>query len=433
MFDIGILNGKVYLEGKWIEGNVYIQKERIAAISESFLPCRQEYDVKGKMVLPGLIDAHVHFALSVGKYTSKDDFYTGSKAAACAGITTYIDFLDPVKSAGEMEKAFVHRRQLAKNSVVDYGFHSTIAQPEEEAEKILQSIKPLGIPTVKLFTTYSSSKRRTYDNYIDELLHYSRDFSTRVLVHAENEELLREGPDIPVRDHEKARPAISEISEVLKLAEMARYREGLLYIVHTNCGTTVERVKQSYGELLHRSLILESCPHYFTLNSSRYETEQGYLYTMTPPLRSEEERKKLLENIDGIDVIATDHCPFTPEEKQRDFVAQIPMGIGGVSYSFYSMYKLFGEGIIDKFTLQPAKIHGLYPRKGTLLPGADADVIIFDPSSQWTASEEEKNAYTGVQMQGKVCSTLSRGKFIVKDGIFLGGQGQYLRREIDGI
>lgn len=431
MFDLGIVNGNIYLEGKWIEGNLYIHNQKIAAISQSFLPCKEEYDAKERIVMPGLIDAHVHFALTVGKYTSKDDFYTGSKAAAYGGITTYIDFLDPARNIQEIEKAFALRRALAKDSVVDYGFHSTIAQPEEEPAKMLKAMKHFGIPTVKLFTTYSSSQRRTYDDYIDRLLQVSKALSTRVLVHAENEELLQEGVHLRVKDHAKARPALSEISEVLKLAEITRYREGLLYIVHTNCGTTVERVKELYPELLHSSLILESCPHYFTMTSSLYETEKGYLYTMTPPLRSEEERRKLCENIDGIDVIATDHCPFTKKEKQRDFVAQIPMGIGGISYSFFSMYKLFGEKIIDKFTLQPAKIHGLYPQKGSLMPGADADVIVFDPHITWTASREEEAAYTGIGMQGKVCCTLSRGNFVVKDGVFLGAQGQYVRREIN--
>lgn len=433
MFDTGILNGKIYLEGSWIEGNLYIRNQVIDTLSQSYLPCKEEYDAKGNSVLPGLIDSHVHLALSVGKYTSKDDFYDGSKAAALGGITTYIDFLDPIKTVSQLQDAFQQRRNLAKKSVIDYGFHGTVAQPQDPPNQVIAVMQSLGIPTVKLFTTYSSSQRRTYDDYIDGLLQVSKELKTRILIHAENEEMFSKEPSIAVKNHENARPPLSEISEVLKLAEMARYRDGLLYIVHTNCGTTVERVKSLYSDMIHRSLILESCPHYFLFNSSVHQAEKGYLYTMTPPLRSEEERKKLCSHLDGIDVIATDHCPFTDHEKQHPIVQQIPMGIGGVSCCFSSMYHKFGDEVLDKFTIGPAKIHGLYPKKGTLMPGADADVIIVDTNQQWTVSEtqkEEGTPYGGITMKGKVLCTISKGKFVVKDGVFLGGQGQYIGREL---
>lgn len=381
------------------------------------------------MVLPGFIDTHVHFNLGVGTNVSEDDFFDGSKKASMGGITTFIDFLDPIKDVNQLDKAFNARYELAKKSVIDYGFHVTLGNPEGNVKDLLNKSSLLGMPTIKLFTTYASTNRQTKDYYIDELLKYSKKTKTRILVHAENNDMIKE-KNILVKDHEKARPALSEITEVLKLAEMARYRDGLLYIVHTNCGTTLERIKELYSKELHSSIILESAPHYFKFNSSLYEREDGYLYTMTPPLRREEERIKLINNIDAIDVIGTDHCPFSKKLKNKKYTSEIPMGIDGVKYSFLNMFTLFGESIISKFTIEPSKIHGLYPKKGTLMIGSDGDIVIFDPNKT-TKIMDEKSVYNNEIFKGEVSATISKGKFIVNEGKFLGGQGQYLPRRLE--
>ncbi|OPJ62087.1 amidohydrolase family protein [Clostridium chromiireducens] len=392
------------------------------------MDCKEKYDANGKMVLPGFIDAHVHFNLGVGENTSSDDFLKGSKKAAMGGITTFIDFLDPINDVSQLDEAFNKRYELAKKSVVDYGFHVTLGNPDGNVKELQNKSSLLGMPTIKLFTTYASTNRQTKDYYIDELLKYSKKTKTRVLVHAENNDMIRE-KNILVKDHEKARPALSEITEVLKLAEMARYRDGLLYIVHTNCGTTIERLKEVYSDELHSTIILESAPHYFRFNSSLYEKEDGYLYTMTPPLRSEEERLKMVNNIDAIDVIGTDHCPFSKKLKNKKYTSDIPMGIDGVKYSFLNMFTLFGESIISKFTVEPSKIHGLYPKKGTIMPGSDGDIVIFDPNKT-TKIMDDNSVYNDEILKGEISATISKGKIIVSEGKFLGGQGEYLPRRL---
>lgn len=429
IFDLGILNGRLYLEGKFIESNLYIKNGIIDTISTSYLESTENYDAKGNMVLPGFIDAHVHFNLGVGANVSEDDFYDGSINAAIGGITTFVDFLDPISDVSELDKAFSTRHDLAKKSVIDYGFHVTLGNPKGDVKELLNKSCLLGMPTIKLFTTYASTNRQTKDYYIDELLKNSRSTKTRIVVHAENNDMIKE-KDVLVKDHEKARPALSEITEVLKLAEMARYRGGLLYIVHTNCGTTLERMKEMYAKELHSSIVLESAPHYFKLNSSVYEKENGYLYTMTPPLRTEDERKRLVDNIDAIDVIATDHCPFSKKLKNKRYTSEISMGIGGVKYSFLNMFTLFGESIIPKFTENPSKIHGLYPKKGTLMLGSDGDVVIFDPNKT-TKVIDENSVYNNEVLKGEIIATISKGKFIVKEGKFLDGQGEYLLRRLE--
>lgn len=425
---MGILNGRLYLEGNFIYSNLYIKNGIIDTVSTSILDCKEKYDAKGKMVLPGFIDAHVHFNLGVGENVSIDDFFEGSKKAAMGGITTFIDFLDPINNVDQLDEAFNKRYELAKKSVVDYGFHVTLGNPDGDVKELLNKSSLLGMPTIKLFTTYASTNRQTKDYYIDELLKYSKKTKTRVLVHAENNDMIRE-ENILVKDHEKARPALSEITEVLKLAEMARYRDGLLYIVHTNCGTTLERLKEVYLDELHSTIVLESAPHYFRFSSSLYEKEDGYLYTMTPPLRSEGERLKMINNIDAIDVIGTDHCPFSKRLKNKKYTSEIPMGIDGVKYSFLNMFTLFGESIISKFTVEPSKIHGLYPKKGTIMPGSDGDIVVFDPNKT-TKIADDNSVYHDEILKGEISATISKGKIVVSEGEFLGGQGEYLPRRL---
>jgi dihydropyrimidinase len=434
LFDLGILNGKIYLEGSFISGNIYVKDGKIAAISGTKLEASQEYDAGGKMVLPGFIDPHVHFALTVGSMTSVDDFYSGSVAAAYGGVTTYIDFVDPVSKTSELEGKFNERRNLAKNSVIDYGLHCTIAELYDDPAEFSRKTVELGMPTVKLFTTYATTKRRTYDRTICSLLKISKQEGILLLVHAENDSIVLEGKQIPVSQHGNARPEISEISEVIKLAQMTEYENGRMYIVHTNCGTTIERLVNSYSDILNKDFIIESCPHYFTLSSELYISDMGYLYTMTPPLRSMEEVNKLNKYIDYIYTIGTDHCPFNSGDKKKNYVNEIPMGIGGIEQSFPVMYSIFGEKVIDKFTINPARAHGLYPRKGSLKPGSDADIVIFDPNNEYRINEQHSlcdyNVYENFIAKGKVCSTISRGRFVVKDGSFLGGEGEYIPRRL---
>jgi dihydropyrimidinase len=428
--DLGIINGLVYLEGQFREENIYIKNGRIEAITKSYLPCEEEFDAEGAKILPGFIDPHVHFHLKVGKNTSKDDFYTGSVLGALGGVTTYIDFLDPIQSSTEFERAFRERMELAASSATDYSFHTTIAAPKEDAAKLLKAGIKAGLPSLKLFTTYSDTDRRTYDRDIDRLLQVSSELKGRIVIHAENDTLIDTRKDILIKDHEKARPVLSERTEILKLAEMAKEREGQLYIVHVSAGSSVKLLAQNYQEELKKGrVLLESCPHYFFFHSGYYEREDGYLYTMTPPLREEKEMLLLREQVDNLTAIGTDHCPFDNSLKREKYTSQIPMGIGGLQYSFLTMYEAFGEKIISKYTEGPAKAYGLYPRKGTLLPGADADIVILKGEAEHQI-QDEASVYNGNKVKGSISHVFLRGEQIVRNGKFLGGKGRFLKREL---
>ncbi len=429
MFDLGIKNGSVYLDGELQNMNIYIKNEKISAVSTEKFDSKNEVDVSGCYVLPGFIDPHVHFALGVGNNISKDDFEAGSKEAALGGVTTYIDFLDPVKKAEQISEEFNKRNKMAERSLVDYSFHTTIANPVDSAKLIIEESKKYGINSIKLFTTYSNTDRRTYDDYIYELLKESATENAVIVVHAENDDLISKEKNILVKDHEKSRPVITENIEVIKLAQMARKTGGNLYIVHVSAGSSAKALDQQfYKELKNHQIILESCPHYFLLNSSKLESEDGYKYTMTPPIRSEEERILLNEEIEVISTIGTDHCPYAKEQKKHKYTREIPMGIGGIRYSFLNMYGQNGINIVDKFTKGPAKAYGL-KHKGNLLPGYDADITIFNPEKNIIVNDE-MSVYDGKILRGKIEKVYSRGRLIVTGGKILGKEhlGKYIRR-----
>ncbi|MEG2935947.1 MAG: amidohydrolase family protein, partial [Clostridium sp.] len=249
-YDLAIINGKIYQDGMFINSNLYIREGVIANVSTDLFEAEKNYDAKGNYVLPGFIDPHVHFNLRVGGgRASSDDFHSGSITAAYGGITTYIDFLDPVEDRHQLHEAFESRMKDARDSVIDYGFHSTIANFKDDEEEFIKEIRDLGISSVKFFTTYSSSNRMTSHNTIKSLLNISKKEGVLLLSHSEDDHLIKEGK-FSVKDHSENRPTISEIVEVLALAELTRETEGEIYIVHVSSGQTLARLKENYGDIL---------------------------------------------------------------------------------------------------------------------------------------------------------------------------------------
>jgi dihydropyrimidinase len=431
MYDLAIIGGELYIDGSYVRKNLYIQDGKIASITDEVLDSADIYNAVGKKVLPGFIDPHVHFELNVGKYTSCDDFYWGSVSGAYGGITTFIDFLDPVDNSKELEDAFISRRKLAEKSVVDYGFHATVKNPVGEVDSIVKTMKKLGLHSVKLFTTYSDSGRRTYDNEIIEFLKLSSNNDFIVLAHIEEDELINLDKSFEVADLVISRSSRAELNETLKLARYTRDYDGNLYMVHLSSGNTIRALRDEYSDILNKNFFVESCPQYFSFGSEVFNKNNGYLYALAPPLRSEEEIGLLVDSFDYIDTIGTDHCPFMKEEKYGKRLVDMPMGIGGIEHSFSVMYSLFGDKVIDKMTVNPAKIHGLYPKKGVLLEGSDGDVVIYDCSRRCVIegnhSRCDYSVYDGCEVVGEVVSTISRGKFVVRDGEFVGGSGEYVR------
>ncbi len=433
MYEKAIIYGSVYIDGEFVSKHIYIQEGKIAKISEKLYEAEEVIDAQNLEVLPGIIDPHVHFELNLGHVISVDDFYTGSVAAVYGGVTTIIDFLDPVDHQSEIENAYEKRLDLAKKSVCDYSFHATIKKPRGNLKEFVQKIKQLGMPTLKFFTTYSDSGRRTYDEQIIELMKLSESENITLLGHIESDELIRLDDSFLARDLPLSRPAISETIEALKLAEFLRSYGGKLYMVHLSSGRTLEALTGTYKALLNKSLFIESCPQYFSFTKDILNEDNGYLYTFAPPLRSASEQALLFKYSKYIDTIGTDHCAFNREHKHKKLLKDIPLGIGGVEHSFNIMRHHLGDDVIDKMTKRVAEIHGIR-NKGELKEGYDADLFLYEPMKAYKISDNhaqsDYSVYEQHPIDGKVVSTMIRGEFVMRDRKFLGGKGQWLRRRL---
>ncbi len=445
MNDLGIVGGEIFDGFRSYKANLYIKGGRISAITSDDLETKEWYNANGMYVLPGLIDPHVHFALSLGQYRSADDFESGSIGAAFGGITTYIDFLDPVTHEKEIDDNFAKRMGEAKGSHVDFSFHMTIAHPDFTADKLEEKTLKLGMNSIKVFTTYSSSNRMTDDGYILDLLSFSKKRGVVIDFHAENDPIIVHRSNIKKKhlpdDLPFLHPYESEIEAVSRISTFAKITGGQAYIVHNSSGRSVELLKRSG---IPKNLKLETCPQYLTLDESFYDGELAPLYTLVPPLRSKVdlEMMRALFVSGAFSTVGTDHCPFKKNEKlenENDY-DRMPNGIGGVETSFAILYTNFVEkslidlnDLVKVQSVNVAEIFGL-KNKGKIEVGADGDIAIFDPNFEWTVNSHDLHTktdytpYEGMKLKGKFASTIVRGEFVVKDGEFIGGEGKFVKR-----
>ncbi len=448
MNDLAIVGGRIFDGFNSYDANIYIKNGKISTVSSEKLDATEIYNANGMYVLPGLIDPHVHFALDLGKYTSADDFESGSIGAAYGGVTTFIDFLDPVTQRHEIEANFFKRLKLAKRSHVDYSFHMTIAHPIFSPKELVEKTLALGINSVKSFTTYSTSSRMTEDGYIFELLKESKRAGVVATFHAEDDPMILYNmskfdkhlpKDLPVFHSYEA-----EAEAVSRIATLAKLTQGQAYVVHNSSGRSVDLLFKSG---IPRNLRLETCPQYVSLNDSLYNMspEKAALHALVPPLRSEEDVELMKRYFQkGIFcTVGTDHCPFKKEEKLENIsnYDEMPNGIGGVETSFSILHTLFvinGEiGMNDLVRMQSVNVAQTFGlnKKGKIVVGADADLAFFDPHKEWHVApnilhtKSDYTPYEGMKLKGKFVSTLVRGNFVVKDGEFLNSsKGEFVKR-----
>ncbi|WP_214078241.1 amidohydrolase family protein [Mesotoga sp.] len=448
-FDLALENGTICAGDSVFPANLYVSGEEIAAISAtpSSFPAREILDCSGLFLLPGFIDPHVHLSLNLGRYTSVDDFDSGSALAISGGVTTLIDFLDPVSSLLDFEKAKKSRMQTAADSRIDYAFHVTLAgSPRFSAEEIARAAIAEKMPSIKIFTTYSSSDRRTSDGMILNLLSLSRKLGFVLLAHAENDEIITEtvsGFVSPTfKDLSDLRPTISEMTEVVKLALMSMDKQGQLYIVHLSSGETAKTLG-SINVNWKDSTRLETCPQYLLLDNSPLLGEQGYLNTYCPPPRSAQERLLLVSSLrEGeISSMGTDHCPFLRQDKleNRDDYLSMPNGSGSLGLSFSTANTLL-EGDLTRvsslLSTNAAKTFGLFPKRGLLAPGSIADIAVVDKDAEITVSRSpftrsDHSLFDGMKLKGRVEAVVQRGRVAYKDGEVLlpRASGRFIERE----
>lgn len=430
MFDLAIMNGSVYLDHAFKKTNIYVTGEKIAKISRSIFPAKQIVDAENKHIIPGLIDPHTHMQLDLTTIHSCDDFSSGTKSALFGGVTTIIDFLAPSSNASELEQTYLSRLEEAKNAKCDYQFHATIKNPNGSLEAYVQKVKELGMSSIKLFTTYSNTNRRTYDPEIIELLKLSKKYQVLIMAHIENDDLIDLNSKYTFRDLPLSRPTFSETKEALKLASYVRETGGFLYMVHLSSGITLERLIQEYSDILNKNFFVESCPQYFTLTNDLYKQKDGYLYTLAPPLRHKDEKDLMISYFDQVFAIGTDHCPFMKSEKNHELLNEIPLGIGGIESSFHVMHHLFKDKVIDKMTVNPATVHQLIGQKGKISEGYDADLVLYHPSISQISTLHSKcdySPYFGFSKDETITDVFLRGHHVIDKGQYHAVTGHYLK------
>ena len=401
----------------------------------------------GLCVLPGLIDAHTHYHLVSRGTVTADSFEEGSKLAAFGGVTTVVDFADDNKMS--LLDSLSSRRKEMSAMAIDYALHQGVYKYRAEIEDEMAEIKAAGCGTLKIFTTYRDVGYLVENrDELKAIFKSAKDLGLMITIHCEDDKLIQEigsswkGSYRPI-DHASLRPAEVEAAAIRYVGEIAEEVGTSIYIVHLSSKKGLEAVRELRSKGV--TVNVETTPHYLFLDKSKLEGADGALYVMTPPLRTKEDNEALQEALlEGeIQVVATDHCSFTREQKlSSDDCRTIYPGIPGteellplINTFAHTSGKLSLSQIVNLLSTRPAKLFGLYPEKGALKEGSDADIVLFNPEWSWTLSADTLHsaahytAYEGFPVTGKVVMTYLRGRLVMGDDIYLGikGDGKFIR------
>jgi len=447
-----IRGGTLVTTERMISADLLVADGTIQAIGSNLCApdgCRT-IDAGGLLVLPGIIDAHTHLKLDTGPYQTADGWFQGSRAAAYGGITTVVDFATQFPGQS-FEQALDIRLSEAAPSAIDYALHMMVTDLAPGEEDELGVLPELGIQSIKMYTTY----RPTY--YADDakLLRWMEAagrYGLISLVHCENDTLVTEQTGALVASgrtgwayHGVARPALAEREAVARVLFLAREVGAPVVIVHNSTASAAEQV--AAARQAGQVAFCETGPQYLLLDDSVYAGTEPWRYILQPPLRAPEEPVGLWAAIarKQMDMLITDHCDYTRAEKtaQDDFT-KTPGGLPGTE-TLLPLMATYGVAagrfgwtdLVRMMALNPAKIYNLWPRKGALTPGADADIVLFDPTYEGVISADDLHyvagytPYEGMPVKGRVAGVLRRGEFLVRDGVFVGaeGSGEYLARE----
>jgi len=415
------------------------------------LPC-EEIDASGCYVFPGGVDVHTHFNIDVGIARSCDDFFTGTRAAACGG-TTIIDHMGFGPNGCRLRHQLeVYRGYAAHKAVIDYSFHGVIQHINHAILDEIPMMVEEGLSSFKLYLTY---QYKLNDDEVLQALRRLHESGALTTVHPENDaaiaskraEFIAAGLTAP-RYHALSRPLECEAEAIARMINLAQIAGNApLYIVHLSNGLGLDYLRLARAN--HQPVWVETCPQYLLLDERSYDTEDGMKFILSPPLRNVREQDKLWCGIsDGaIDVVATDHCTFSMAQRLQiskgDF-SRCPNGLPGVENRMQLLFssgvmtgRISPERFVELTSAMPARLFGLWPQKGLLAPGSDGDVVIIDPcqSQQIQHRHLHDNAdyspWEGFTCQGAIVRTLSRGETIFCDGTFTGkaGRGRFLRRK----
>lgn len=466
--DTLIKNGTLVTASETFEADIAIVNGKIAQIGEQLSPDADAkvIDAAGKLVLPGGVDAHVHLDLPMAGTVTADDHYTGTKAAAFGGTTFVIDFISQDSDdLSALVKAAVDK--ASKKAAVDFGYHMNITHLTAEVEEQIPSLAGMGVTSVKVFSAYNH-RLRLQDGEIFKVLRIAQKSGILTMMHAENgdvieilvDEAVKAGHLSPVW-HARTRPAWGAEESVARGAALAATADAPLYVVHMNAAGEVDQLE--YARSLGLNILGETCPQYLFFTEEDLNRVDGAKFVCSPPLRTIDDQSRLWEGLeDGvIQTISTDHCSFfydgtkpilyegreiaiPGKELGKDDFTKIPNGLPGVGDRLPVMWtsmvhsgRFSANRFVELTSTNPARIFGVYPQKGTLMPGADADIAIWDPEMRVTYGKSvaqhrtDYNLYEGFELTGFPVTVLSHGEVIVDQGKWFGmqGAGKYIKRK----
>lgn len=450
--DLIIKNGTIVSPTATFKADVCVDKGKIVAITaDAGIDADKVVDASGKMVLPGAIDAHTHLAMPFGGTISSDDYYAGTRAAACGGTTTVFDFV--LQDFGETMVDAVKRRDAmcAPDAAVDYAFHVAVKDVSNGLLDTIEDAVNYGVSSFKVFMVYDFG---VTDGVFYKVLEKAKSCGAMISVHAENKQLidvlteryLSEGKT-SAWYHYMSRPEFVEGEADIRAIQLAKSLDSKLYIVHLANKEGIEAVERARNE--GYEIYAETCPQYLEFTSEVYKRADGRNFVCSPPMKGEESRLALWEAIKKglITTIATDHCPFQSYEKDwgKDDFTKIPNGCAGIENMYPYMLSAANEGkitfnkAVELCSYNPAKIFGC-DAKGAIEVGKDADIVIYDPTKDFTITNDKMHSdcdhtiWEGVKVKGYPEATYSRGKLVFKDGEFLGerGWGKFIKRSSSG-
>ena len=448
-----ITNGQIITATDNYKADIFIDGETITTIGAKLeMEADVKIDAAGKYVIPGGIDPHTHMELPFGGTTAADDFRTGTIAAAHGGTTSIIDFAVQYKGESLIRGLDNWHKKAEGKCAIDYGFHLITTELEDKQIEEMYTVMDEGVTSFKLFMAYPGVFL-VDDATIFRAMSAAGARGGLICMHAENgivineiiKRALEKGHTAP-KYHALTRPTVAEAEGVHRAIAIAEMAEAPVYIVHLSCADALNQVREARDRGI--PAFAETCPQYLFLSIEDYgEDFNGAKYVMTPPLREKWNQAELWKGLkmDDLQVISTDHCPFCMKEQKelgKDDFTKIPNGAPGVEHRVSLIYNGVVENrislnrFVELTSTAAAKMFGLFPKKGTIAVGSDADIVIFDANKEQTLSVKthhmnvDYSAYEGKKIKGAVETVLSRGSIVIEKGEFKGkaGNGQFLKR-----
>ncbi|MGA7917689.1 MAG: dihydropyrimidinase [Candidatus Acidiferrales bacterium] len=456
-FDTVIRNGTIVTATDTYVSDVGIVDGKISVIGLD-LPVSAAgklIEARGMMVMPGGIDVHTHLDMPFGGTMSADDFESGTIAAAYGGTTTLIDFAIQYKGQTLRHAFDTWMKKADGKAVIDYSFHCIITDIAGAQLDEMKAFVREGVPTFKLFMAYPGVFMLD-DASIFKAMSAAANSGGMICMHAENggaidvivQRALAEGKRAP-KYHALTRPVTLEAEATSRAIALAEIAGTPVYIVHLSCNEALEKVREARDRGLR--VYAETCPQYLYLSLENMDAPgfDGAKYVFTPPLREKWHQEKLWQGLakDDLQVVSTDHCPFCMKEQKelgKDDFTKIPNGGPGIEHRLSLVYsggvhggKFSANRFVQLVSTAPAKLFGLYPRKGTVAVGSDADLIVFDPNEEQIISVKthhmrvDYSMFEGTRVKGVTKTVLSRGRTIIDNERFVGkaGAGEFLKRE----